>query len=302
MKIVILDLEWNTAYYRKEQRFLNEIIEFGAVKLDERLRVTDEFQMFVRAQVSQKLRGSVKQLTHISNEQLRQNGHSFAEVVKSFTRWAGHNALILTWSTTDLYTLMDNCRCFLGDSAIPFLQRYADLQKYVQTQLQWQGGNQLGLSAAAELLQVPSQDIDLHRAKGDSLLSARVLAKCYNKEKLLAMSSDARHPSFYERLCFKPFFVTDPQSPHIQPEDLTFDCLQCGTPLQRKRSFQKKSKGLESTFVCPHCQRCYVGHVQVYKLFDSVSVKRSLTQIEAPAPGHRRRRRRRSAKPKQATL
>ena len=71
MKIVILDLEWNTAYYRKEQRFINEIIEFGAVKLNDRLKVVDDFQMFVKSRVSKRLRGAVKQLTHISNEQLQ---------------------------------------------------------------------------------------------------------------------------------------------------------------------------------------------------------------------------------------
>ena len=34
MNIVILDLEWNGAYSRRLHGFINEIIEFGAVKLD----------------------------------------------------------------------------------------------------------------------------------------------------------------------------------------------------------------------------------------------------------------------------
>ena len=37
MKYIILDLEWNSAYSVKESRFINEIIEIGAVKLDENL-------------------------------------------------------------------------------------------------------------------------------------------------------------------------------------------------------------------------------------------------------------------------
>ena len=32
MEIVILDLEWNAAFSRRTQAYLNEIIEFGAVK------------------------------------------------------------------------------------------------------------------------------------------------------------------------------------------------------------------------------------------------------------------------------
>ena len=35
MSYVILDLEWNSAYSRQEHRFVNEIIEFGAVKVDD---------------------------------------------------------------------------------------------------------------------------------------------------------------------------------------------------------------------------------------------------------------------------
>ena len=37
MSYVILDLEWNSAYSYKLKRFVNEIIEFGAVRLDDEL-------------------------------------------------------------------------------------------------------------------------------------------------------------------------------------------------------------------------------------------------------------------------
>ena len=35
MSFVVLDLEWNGSYSSKEHRFVNEIIEFGAVKTDD---------------------------------------------------------------------------------------------------------------------------------------------------------------------------------------------------------------------------------------------------------------------------
>ena len=40
MNIVILDLEWNGAYSRRLHGFINEIIEFGAVKLDAQLNLS----------------------------------------------------------------------------------------------------------------------------------------------------------------------------------------------------------------------------------------------------------------------
>ena len=40
---IILDLEWNTAYARRIKGFINEIIEVGAVMLDDNLNTVDEF-------------------------------------------------------------------------------------------------------------------------------------------------------------------------------------------------------------------------------------------------------------------
>lgn len=48
MQYIILDLEWNAAYSRRRQGFINEIIEFGAVKVDGHLQVIDTFSALVR--------------------------------------------------------------------------------------------------------------------------------------------------------------------------------------------------------------------------------------------------------------
>ena len=280
MKIVILDLEWNTAYSRKEQRFVNEIIEFGAVKLNERLKVISDFQMFVKSRLSKRLRGAVKNLTHISNEQLQLNGKDFETVMRLFTKWAGKNTLILTWSNTDLYTLMDNCQIFLGSREIPFLHQYADLQAYVQKKIKWTAGNQLGLSAAAEAMNVKSEDIDLHRAKGDSLLCARILQKCYDKAELKAVTQNADAYDFYERFLFKPYPITDLKSPLIHPEDLQFECIRCNSRLKRTRGWRRCNRSLESDFTCKNCGGKFTGRVQFLKQYDSVSVKRTLLESE----------------------
>ena len=44
MNFIIFDLEWNNAYNYKLKRGMNEIIEIGAVKLDENLKVIDTFK------------------------------------------------------------------------------------------------------------------------------------------------------------------------------------------------------------------------------------------------------------------
>ena len=44
MNFVILDLEWDSAYFVKEHRFINQIIQIGAVKLNYNLEIVDSFQ------------------------------------------------------------------------------------------------------------------------------------------------------------------------------------------------------------------------------------------------------------------
>lgn len=50
-EFVVLDLEWNGSYSSKEHRFVNEIIEFGAVKTDENLNIIDRFEMLISPQI-----------------------------------------------------------------------------------------------------------------------------------------------------------------------------------------------------------------------------------------------------------
>ena len=61
MDFIIMDLEWNNTYARKTKGFINEIIEIGAVKLDENLNFKDKFSCLVRPQIGKKLRGTVHQ-------------------------------------------------------------------------------------------------------------------------------------------------------------------------------------------------------------------------------------------------
>ena len=49
MQFIIMDLEWNNAYCKKLKGYINEIIEFGACKVDKDFNVIDEFSVIVKA-------------------------------------------------------------------------------------------------------------------------------------------------------------------------------------------------------------------------------------------------------------
>ena len=66
MSYIILDLEWNASYSTRLHGFVNEIIEFGAVKLDESYQIVDTFSVMVKPKIGKRLNGTVKKLTGIS--------------------------------------------------------------------------------------------------------------------------------------------------------------------------------------------------------------------------------------------
>ena len=52
MNYIIMDLEWNNSYMKSAEKFINEIIEIGAVKLDEELNTVDNFSELIKPVVS----------------------------------------------------------------------------------------------------------------------------------------------------------------------------------------------------------------------------------------------------------
>ena len=105
MYYIILDLEWNNTYCKKKKGFLNEILEIGAVKLDENLNQIDTFSLFIKAQLGKKLQTRVKELTNISNDDVR-NAPTIDEVLPKFVDFiegcilVGHN---VTFDNGHLY-------------------------------------------------------------------------------------------------------------------------------------------------------------------------------------------------------
>ena len=51
MNYIVLDLEWNSAYHKKQGRFVNEIIQIGAVKLDDKFNIIDTFLVYIKSEI-----------------------------------------------------------------------------------------------------------------------------------------------------------------------------------------------------------------------------------------------------------
>lgn len=281
MKYIVLDLEWNSAYYKPQGRFINEIIQIGAVKLNEEFVVEDTFQVYIKSQIVKKLSNRTINLTGITNEQMN-SGISFRDAVVKYNTWAGDNSITMTWSDSDLYAIVENSRIFLDNSLKFSLYGYLDLQSYIQGELRLLGHpitNQISLANAAAMLGISTDSFELHNAKDDSYLSALMLKKTYNFERFTKLLRNAADPSFYERLFFRSYYISNINDARINKNHLKFTCPQCKLRLKRQNKWKFKNNWLRAELSCEKCKvnyRCMVSFKQTY---DKLITKKRILPI-----------------------
>ena len=114
MHYVVMDLEWNQAMSSKSSVFnklpihlRGEIIEIGAVKLNEDMTPGEEFQIDVKPMYFKRMHYKVKKLTGFDRERLAA-GVSFPEALAQFRAWCGDDVTFLTWGCDDQGILEQN--------------------------------------------------------------------------------------------------------------------------------------------------------------------------------------------------
>ena len=282
MDIVILDLEWNGTYSRRLKGYINEIIEFGAVKCGPDLSEKATFSCFVKPQVAKHISSTISTLTSITDETLT-GGATFMQAVSRFRRWAG-DCVVMTWGTSDILTLIENCRYFSGDEHVPFLSRYCDLQVFAQDRMGLGRREQVGLSKAAELLGLDVSGMEHHRALDDSRMTLEILRKIYDPG-AIAPYIDLCDREFYRRITFKTTYICDLRSPLVENSHLRFPCPRCGAESRRLTRWNMKNKGFRADFRCASCGHLFAGRLTIKQKYEGLTVNKKtypLPDIETP--------------------
>jgi inhibitor of KinA sporulation pathway (predicted exonuclease) len=100
MKVVIFDLEatcWNKS---EKKQPISEIIEIGAVKLDENLNVIEEFQKFVKPTLNGKLSFFCKNLTKINQKDVN-DAETFNFAILDFSKFVSDSDYLFSWGFYD---------------------------------------------------------------------------------------------------------------------------------------------------------------------------------------------------------
>lgn len=113
MNYIIFDLEWNQCGSDSEILtdpvcLPGEIIEIGAVKLNDSFQKVDELRLYIKPQYYQKLHRRIVTLTGIRDQVLAERGLPFPQAYEKFRDFCGDEYSFMTWSTSDLPILVDN--------------------------------------------------------------------------------------------------------------------------------------------------------------------------------------------------
>ena len=178
MNYIVFDLEWNqgsTKRDRKRKELPFEIVEIGAVRLNDALQQTGTFHRLIRPQVYRYMHRITGGIIHLTMEDLQQ-GDLFPEVAADFLAFCGEEYVFCTWGSLDLTELQRNLAFYqlekLSDKPIP----YYDVQKLFALSLGESARVQHGLENAVRMLEI-DEDEPFHRALGDAHYTARIFAR-----------------------------------------------------------------------------------------------------------------------------
>lgn len=184
MNYIVFDLEWNQSNTGKEKEVKElpfEILEIGAVKLDDDFEFTDTFHCLIKPQVYHEMHHITQNLIHIRMDEL-ENEKYFPEVAREFLEWCGEDYIFCTWGPLDLTELQRNMRFYQIPALSGGPMKFYDVQKLFSIGYEDRKSRRT-LEYAVDFLKV-IKDIPFHRAFSDAYYTAKVLTKLSEKREV----------------------------------------------------------------------------------------------------------------------
>ena len=180
MPYIVIDLEWNQAMSAKSSVFNHlpihlrgEIIQIGAVKLNEDFSPGEEFQCDVSPVWFRKMHYKVKKLTGFDNARLA-NGLPFPKAMEQFFSWCGPGCTFMTWGYDDSGIMEQNC--IIHDLDIDWMGQWVNLQLIYNMLTEDEDRNQKSLETAMEHFGIEQTRV-AHDALGDAYNTALVCSR-----------------------------------------------------------------------------------------------------------------------------
>lgn len=278
MNYIVFDLEWNQCPdgKQKEKHDLPfEVLEIGAVKLNDEKQETGRFHEYIRPSVYTRLHFRTREIIHIDPDVLARADY-FPVVIARFEQWCGEDARYCTWGSLDLLELQRNIRYHGLPDFFPFPLKYYDLQKIFSLAYE-DGKSRRTLEYAVDMLGIP-KDIPFHEALSDAYYAASVIRHLPDDRLLPFFSFDyfripqGRNEEIFEVFeNYAKFISHEFPSRHACMRDrtvLSMKCYACGGRTTKKIPwFSAGGKNYTCLCVCP--EHGYLkGKIRVKKAED----------------------------------
>lgn len=187
MNYIVLDLEFNQPFHFKTgfQTTLHpdcpfEIIQIGAVKLNEQFTILDKFNVLIKPVIYPRIHPYVEKITNLTYEQLK-NGTKFTKAYSSLIKFIGkEDAVFCTWGNDDIKSLFKNI-LFYNLDATKICNRFINVQKLASKYLNYEPGQAIGLKNAINELHLQIEQ-PFHDALNDASYTAKVFEIVCPKE------------------------------------------------------------------------------------------------------------------------
>lgn len=261
MNYIVVDLEWNQSDTGEEPEVKEipfEIIDVGAVKLNNERVMSDEFNRLVKPAVYRHMHKITGDLVHLHMKDLKK-GLPFPAVMEEFFAWCGEDYIFCTWGPLDLLELQRNMHYYhmkpLSDKPVRFL----DVQKLFSIAYE-DSKSRRSLEYAVNYLNI-EKDIPFHRAYSDAYYAAKILS-CLKENVLENYSIDTYilpackreeiHVMFHDYMKYISREFPDKQSALEDREVISTKCYLCHKNIRRKiRWFTPNGKHYYSVSCCP---------------------------------------------------
>ncbi len=274
MNYIVIDLEWNQCPIGETEieDFPFEIIEIGAVKLDENRQIIDSFNELVCPQAYTNIHPKTNEIIHMDIKEL-QKGAPFPEVMERFLKWCGVNYCFATWGTSDLMELQRNMEYYQMSPLAegPFV--FYDVQKLFSIDTEGKK-NPRTLEYAVDYWNIEKESA-FHRAIWDAEYTAKVLQRIDKEIIDNYYSLDYyHHPKTKEEEVYVVYrnYTKRISCEYDTKEELMADkdinymvCCQCGKRAVKKtRWFSNNMKNYNCLALCR--EHGYLkGKIRVYK-------------------------------------
>lgn len=177
MNYIVLDLEWNQCPDGKDRERPSlpfEIVEIGAVRLNENLEETGRFRELVRPLVYHSLHQKTREILPLKIEDLR-IARIFPQVIRDFFLWCGQDCVYCTWGPGDLLELQRNLRFHKLQSPFPKPLFFYDIQK-IFSLAYGDPRERRTLEYAIDILGI-GKEIPFHDAYSDAFYASQVMRR-----------------------------------------------------------------------------------------------------------------------------